>query len=310
MGWGDDITTPQHMRGYRLAVFSQLRQAIEAMHSPEEMFRWLSSMIMQRFDVPIVQIWTCENGWSGQPSPSARLRAMASQNPSQPLQVLSEKAAEVVERIARGQRITSPVPVERIFPPYMASLLKRYGLGICLYCVNSKNVGLAPEGNAPTQAMPSSGLTFIVMLLLSQFPQQDVASAVTIILEQALAIAENRRLLLPMPSAVDQLSAPRQALAPGTPPALPGLIIKKKQNAGFMLSSNPFASSVTITDKQAQRLFEVIDGRTPMAELAALTGMTMQEAQLALQTLLGLQCVEIYTQEGWPVDTSLLFKNR
>src|SRR5579859_7800351 len=78
MGWGDDITTPQNMRGYRLAVFTQLRQAIEAIHSPEEMFRWLSSMIMQSFDVPIVQIWTCENGWTGQPS--ARLRAMASQN--------------------------------------------------------------------------------------------------------------------------------------------------------------------------------------------------------------------------------------
>ena len=308
MGWGDDITTPQHMRGYRLAVFTQLRQAIEAMHSPEEMFRWLSSMIMQRFDVPIVQIWTCENGWTDQPS--ARLRAMASQNPSQPLQVLSEKAAEAVERISKGQRITSPVPVERIFPAYLASLLKRYGLGICLYCVNSKNAGFAPEGNAPVQARSSTGLTFIVLLLLQQYPQQDLASAVTIILEQALVIAENRRLLLPVTASADQITSPRQALAPDTPPALPGLIIRKKQNAGLMLSSNPFASSVTITDKQALRLFEAIDGRTPVAELAALTGMNLQEAQMALQTLLGLQCVEIYTPEGWPVDASLLFKNR
>ncbi len=307
MGWGDDITTPQHMRGYRLAVFTQLRQAIESMHNPEEMFRWLSSMIMQRFDVPIVQLWTCENGWTDQPS--ARLRAMASQNPSQPLQVLSEKAAEAVERISKGQRITSPVPVERIFPAYLASLLKRYGLGICLYCVNSKNVDLAPEGNAPLQGRSATGLTFIVLLLLQQYPQQDLASAITIILEQALVIAENRRLLLSVTAPIDQITAPRQALAPGTPPALPGLIIRKKQNAGFMLSSNPFASSVTITDKQALRLFEAIDGRTPVGELAALVGMTLQEAQMALQILLGLQCVEIYTPEGWPVDTSLLFKN-
>lgn len=308
MGWGDDITTPQHMRGYRLAVFTQLRQAIESMHNPEEMFRWLSSMIMQRFDVPVVHIWTCENGWTDQPS--ARLRAMASQHPSQPLQVLSEKAAEAVERISKGKRITSPVLVERIFPPYLASLLKRYGLGICLYCVNSKNVDLAPEENAPLQGGSATGLTFIVLLLLQQYPQQDLASAVTIILEQALVIAESRRLLLPVTAPVDQITAPRQALAPGTPPALPGLIIRKKQNAGFMLSSNPFASSVTITDKQALRLFEAIDGRTPVAELAALTGMTLQEVQMALQTLLDLQCVDIYTHEGWPVDASLLFKNR
>src|ERR1051326_4150225 len=215
MGWGDDITTPQHMRGYRLAVFTQLRQAIEAMHSPEEMFRWLSSMIMQRFDVPIVQLWTCENGWTGQPS--ARMRAMASQNPSQPLQVVSEKAAEAVERIAKGQRITSPVPVERIFPAYLASLLKRYGLGICLYCVNSKSAGIAQEGNAPVQGRAVTGLTFVVLLLLQQYPQQDLASAVTIILEQALVIAESRRLLLPVTAAVDQITSPREALAPDTP---------------------------------------------------------------------------------------------
>jgi hypothetical protein len=307
MGWGDDITTPQNMRGYRLAVFTQLRQAIEAMHSPEEMFRWLSSMMMQRFDAPIVQVWTCENGWTGQPS--ARLRAMASQNPSQPIQALSEKAADTVERISKGQRITSPVPVERIFPAYLASLLKRYGLGVCLYCVNSKNVDLAPEGNALLQNRTSTGLTFIVLLLLSQYPQQDLASAVTIILEQALAIAENRHLLLPVTATPGQIPAIQQAPAQGTPPALPGLIIRKKQNAGFMLSSNPFASSVTITDKQALRLFEATDGHTPVAELSGLTGMTLQEIQMALRTLLGLQCVEIYTPEGWPVDTSLLFKN-
>src|SRR5690348_1744768 len=234
MGWGDDITTPQNMRGYRLAVFTQLRQAIEAMHSPEEMFRWLSSMIMQRFDVPIVQLWTCENGWTGQPS--ARMLAMASLNPSQPLQVVSEKAAEAVERIAKVQRITSPVPVERIFPAYLASLLKRYGLGICLYCINNKNVSIAPEGNVPLQGRASTGLTFVVLLLLQQYSQQDLASAITIILEQALAIAENRRLLLPVTASVDPITAPRQVLAPDTPPALPGLIIRKKQNAGFMLS--------------------------------------------------------------------------
>lgn len=308
MGWGNDVTTPQNMRGYRLAVFTQLRQAIETMHSPEEMFQWLSSMLMQRFDVPIVQVWTCENGWTGQPS--ARLRAMTSQNPSQPIQALSEKAADTVERISKGQRITSPVPVERIFPAYLASLLKRYGLGICLYCVNSKSVDLAPERNAAMQGMATTGLTFIILCLLSQYPQQDLASAVTIILEQALAIAENRHLLLPVTATPGQIPALQQAPAQSTPPALPGLVIRKKQNAGFMLSSNPFASSVTITDKQALRLFEAIDGRTPVAELIALAGMTLQEAQMALQTLLGLQCVEIYTPEGWPVDTTLLFKNR
>ena len=77
-----------------------------------------------------------------------------------------------------------------------------------------------------------------------------------------------------------------------------------------MLSSNPFATSVTISDKQALRVYEAVDGRKSVAEVCSNTGMTLKEAQAALQTLLSLQCIEIYTPEGWPVDSSLLFKNR
>jgi hypothetical protein len=307
MGWDAGTFSPQNMRGYRLAVFTQLRQAIEAMHDPEEMFQWLSSMVMQRFDVPIVQLWTCENGLTDQPS--AQLWAMASQNPSHPLQVLSEKAADTVERIAKGQRSSSPLPVERLFPAYLASLLRRYGLGMALYCLTSKNVGFAPEVYVPYQGGTASGFTFVMLLLLHHYPQQDLTSAVTIILEQALVIAENRRLLLPATAISGRLPELEEPFAQQTPPALPGLILRKKQNAGLMLSSNPFARSVTITDKQALQLYEAIDGRRSVEGLSAITGMTMQETQAALQTLLGLQCIDIFTPEGWPVDATLLFKN-
>jgi hypothetical protein len=265
-------------------------------------------MIMQRFDVPIVQLWTCENGRTDQPS--AQLWAMAAQNPAQPLQVLSEKAVPAIEWIAKGQRISSPLPVERVFPSYLASLLKRYGLGLCLYCLHSKNVDSAPVANTAFQGRAAIDFTFIVLLLLRQYPQQDLASAITIILEQALVIAENHHLLLPLLAAPDQSSAYQEALAPEVSPALPGLIIRKKQNAGFMLSSNPFASSVNIGDRQALRLYDAIDGRRSVADLSAITGMTLQEAQEALQVLLGLQRIEIYTPEGWPVDSTLLFKKR
>ncbi|MGH2481435.1 MAG: hypothetical protein ACRDHW_17410, partial [Ktedonobacteraceae bacterium] len=187
------------------------------MHHPEEMFQWLTSMIMQRFDVPIVQLWTCENGPLEQPS--AQLWAMASQNPSQPLYVMSEKVAATVELIAKGQRSSSPLPVERIFPAYLASLLKRYGLGFCGYCLISKNVDFAPE--AYTHVRTPAGFTFVILLLLQQFPQQDLVSAITIILEQALAIAENRHILLPVTGGSGQITAPQEALSQETPPALP-----------------------------------------------------------------------------------------
>jgi predicted ArsR family transcriptional regulator len=75
-----------------------------------------------------------------------------------------------------------------------------------------------------------------------------------------------------------------------------------------MLSSNPFASPVTISDKQALRLYQAIDGRKTVAELCSSIGMTINEVRTALQTLLNSQRIEIYTAEGRPADTGLLFK--
>src|SRR5438270_4993680 len=120
----DDTYSLQNMRGYRLTIYAQLRHAIEAMQRPEEVFQWLASVIMQSFDVSIVQFWTCESGWPSQPS--AQLRAMACQDPSQPAYLVGDKVAMTVEQIARGQRILPPQPLEHVFPHFLASLLKRY----------------------------------------------------------------------------------------------------------------------------------------------------------------------------------------
>jgi len=77
-----------------------------------------------------------------------------------------------------------------------------------------------------------------------------------------------------------------------------------------MLSSNPFVRPVAISDKQARRLYEAIDGRKTVAEVCYGIGMNLKEAQSSLQTLLRLQQIEIYTLDGWPVDSTLLFNNR
>ncbi len=41
----DDTFSSQRTRGYRLTIFKQLQQAVEAMHRPEEMFQWLASVM-------------------------------------------------------------------------------------------------------------------------------------------------------------------------------------------------------------------------------------------------------------------------
>src|SRR6266446_356787 len=304
----DDTFSPQSTRGYRLTIFTQLRQAIEAMHRPEEMFQWLSSVIMQRFDVSIVQFWTCESSGSGQHS--VQLRTMTCQDSSRPAYLVSEKMAMTVEHISKGQPISPPQPVEQMFPHYLASLLKRYGLSYCAYCVINRNVYLAPGGYALSHERTSTGLTFIALLFLRHYPRQDIISTISLTLEQAMVIAENHRLLLPVAANSGHLSPPQEAFSQDPLPALHNLIPRLKQNAGLLLSSNPFTSPVTISDKQALRLYEAIDSHKTVAELCSSIGMTLQEAHMALQILLTLQCIEIYTREGRAVDVALLFKNR
>ena len=304
----DDIFYSQSLRGNRLTIVAQLRQAIEAMHYPDEMFQWLASVIMQRFDVPIVQLWTCENDRQGQPF--AQLLAMAYQNGFQKLYVVSEKAATIVERISSGQRIPSSQQVEQMFPQYLALLLKRYGISYCAYCLIDRNVRFAQVEQALSYERTSTRFRCIVLLFLRDYARQELISTIGIILEQAIVIAENRRLLLSVAGSSDGFSPPQVGLSQEPPPALPGLIPRRKQDGGLLLSSNPFARPVTISDKQALRLYEAIDSHKTVAELCISAGMTLKEAQTALQTLLSLQHIEIFTLEGWPVDTTLLFNNR
>lgn len=318
----------------QLTIATQLMQAIDTMHRPDEMFRWLASIIIQRFDVAIVQFWTCESKWTGQPS--AQLQAMARQDASLPTQlVANEKVATIVEQLSRAQRMSPPLAVEQVFSQYQASLLKRYGFGYCAYSSVGRNVRLASAGYALAQERTSTGLIFVELLFLRTYPRRDLIPTLGLILEQAVVVAENHRLLLPvaastgrLPTSQDQqsfrqvstpsqivTSASRSSVPQGTPAqewlsALPDLLPRLKQDARLLVSSSPFASSATISDKQALRLYAAIDGYKTVADLCSSTGMTLREAYVALQTLLSLQRIDLYTLDGRPVDVALLFKNR
>ena len=132
----------------------------------------------------------------------------------------------------------------------------------------------------------------------------------SIILEQAIVVAESHGLLIPAAVSPDGLSPPQEAISQAPLSVLSGLVPRKKQDARLLLSSNPFARPVVISDKQALRLYEAIDSHKTVAELCRNTKMTIQEAQAALQILLSLQYIEIYTSEGGPADTDALFNNR
>ena len=308
MDRADNFFAPQSTRGYRLTIFTQLKQAIETMHEPAELFQWLASVIMQRFDVSIVQLWAFENCLPGQSS--TQLLATASQNPTQPLHVINEKVAITVGQISGGQHISYPQPVELVFPSYVGSLLKRYGLSYCAYCVIDRNSSSTSNVNTYSQLSTPAGFTCTALLFLRQNVDPDVVSTISVMLEQAFVIAENHQLFSPALTTSNSFPLSLGVVTPEIPPALPDLVPRRKQDGGLMLSSNPFANPVAISDKQALRLYEAIDSRKTVAELCRIVGMSFMEAQQSLQTLLRSQQIEIYTLDGWPVDSALLFKNR
>lgn len=316
--------SPASTRGYQLAIITQLLQVIVSMRHPGEMLQWLASVLVERFDVSIIQFWTCESDGR---QPSAQLRAMAGQVSDLPAHVLTnERVVMTVEYMPGGQRISPPQRVEQVFPHYQASLLKRYGFGYCAYCLTDRKVQFAPVEYELAHKRTSTGLAFIALLFLRRYPGQDLVPTISNILEQAVVIAESHGLLLPIAAITDRLptpsgrpptgpvpTAPQLVARAGLVPqellqALPNLIPRPKQDAGLLVSSNPFASAPPLSDKQALRLYSAIDGRKTVAELCSSTGMTLREVRTVLQTLLTLQRIEIYTPDGRPVDGSLLFK--
>jgi hypothetical protein len=308
MDRADNYFAPQSSRGYRLTIFTQLKQAIETMQEPEELFQWLATVIMQRFDVPVVQLWLFENRLPGQSS--TQLLATASQNPAQPLHVINEKVAITVGQLSGRQYISYPQPVELMFPSYVGSLLKRYSLSYCAYCVIDRNTSSTSTVNAYYQNPTLAGFTCTTLLFLRQNVDPDIVSTISVMLEQAFVIAENHQLFSPALTASNSFPPALGVVTPEIPSALPDLVPRRKQDGGLMLSSNPFANPLAISDKQAIRLYEAIDNRKTVAELCRFVGMSFMEAQQSLQTLLRSQQIEIYTLEGWPVDSTLLFNNR
>ena len=308
MDRADNLYVPQNTRGYRLTIFTQLKQAIETMQQPDELFQWLASVIIQRFNVSVVQLWSFENRMPGCP-PSTQLLSMASQNPSQPLYTINEKVAVTVGQISIAQHVSYPQLVEQLFPAYVASLLKRYSLGYCAYCVVDRNRPSNPNTNPYQQQSSMAGFTCTTLLFLRQTVDQDLIATINVMLEQALIIAENCHLFAPVAANSNYLPAVQETFSPDIPPALPNLVPRRRQDGGVMLSSNPFAHPSGLSDRQAQRLYDAIDGRRSVGDLCRMIGMNLAEAQQNLQILMQAQQIDMFTQDGWPVDSTLLFNN-
>jgi len=313
-GTGGNSSQTGAGRGQPL-VSTQLLRVATNMRHVDELFLWLAQMIVQNFDVQVVQFWATQSTRTGQYF--IQLRTMVRQDTSLPQHVVTNnQVIAVAERILSEQHNFLLQPIGSIFPPYQASLLTRYGLNYFFSYFLTGSTLLPPASNETSGESLPTPLAIATMLFLRQAPSQSQLAAIRLSTEQALAVAAYRGLLLPshasgrIPAVSNgthkQVTAPTQQ---NSLPTLEQLIPRRLEDANFMTTSNPLTFSAAISDKSARRLLAAIDGFKNLDELRLSLNMDSREAYRALQILLDQHRIELYEPGGEPADASLYFQS-
>jgi DNA-binding response OmpR family regulator len=108
-----------------------------------------------------------------------------------------------------------------------------------------------------------------------------------------------------LPAAVRRAVSPPPSYTPPqrSRPVLWELIPRRVPNPETMRTSSPFARSAVTGDELARRLYMAIDSRKTVAELAAVTGLEMQDVSKVLRVLLQEHCIQLYDAAGQLVET-------
>lgn len=292
-----------------VVVIAQLLKAVQTMYSIDEFFQWLGYALVQQFDMQVVQFWTPFVDANG--NLSSHLRMMARKDPSIPDQVvLNEQVSMVVKGIESEQRVVPARPVENFFSPYQASLLKRYDLHFCASNSIRSDVLLPPPGNHIASAASLLPFSLTTLFFIAQRSHWNVMPAINTLLKEAVTLATNRSLLL---TPIPQNPLPQQAFPEALPPSrntttpFSAIIPHRRESNSLMLTDNPFSRDSAIKDKQANRLYTLIDGKKSIVELSRKTGMDMKDLSAALQTLLKLNRVALCDPQGQPIKPLLFF---
>jgi hypothetical protein len=301
----EDFSTHSHRPGggnQQLVIITQLLQIITNMQHIDELFLWLSHSIGQRLNVPVIQLWAHQAHSTGQDS--TELRVTASLHPSLPLHVINNaQVAEVVKGLLNERHGVRSQPVGSIFLLPQADLLTRYNLHYWESTFLSNSALLPPTSNDVSSGATPTPLAMIASLFTYQPSNANLLATVTRIFEYALSIAKNRGLLLdaanPLSSSANNRALPQQF-------TLNELVAHRAQSLGGVQANNPLANAVVIPDKQARKLYSLIDGKRSIAELSETTQLDQEDFSAALRWLAKQKLIQLHNPKGRPVDSSFL----
>lgn len=285
-------------------LITQLMQQAKNMHHIDDLFYWLSTMMMQRLNFSIVQFWALQPYVSG----LSMLEVRGIPNPSSavPQQIYTNmQVASVIERLLIEGRGQMPLPVTNIFQPDQAQLLTQFNLNYWAGYFLKDDLLLPPAKSEPIQGKLAAPLKMLVSLYTEQSPSMQLLRATNFILEQAFRIATSRGFLVE--TAPTPPRPPLEKPSTTTPPTLAELIPFRTQNIEDLQMYNPFANAIIIPEKRARTLYAAIDGQKNISELALVTRLGQQEMVEALRYLTHHQRIEMHTRDRKPVDSTLFF---
>ena len=290
--------------GRPLVITSQLYNAASQMHHIDELFQWLSNVIMQNFDVQGVQFWALQAKQTREKV--VELRCMVHQELLFPPQIIANnQVAAVASQIIQERHGHRLELVKNLFSPYQASLLVRYGLEYCAYYLLSGDMLLAPPYKATSGLEIPTPLAVAVLHFFHRPTSSNALTEINLVLEQAISVAISRGLFIPEGTTSGKIPVAANSLGRQSQLMLDDIIPQRVEDTNLLKSSNPLASSIVIADKKARRLFAAIDSRKTIGELRSSLDMDVKEAYKALQILVAQHRIQLYEPEGGQLDRSV-----
>jgi hypothetical protein len=243
--------------GQAIALIAQFMQSTVSMQHIDEVFLWLSKAMAQQLGIPVVEFWA--NQCYTTSRPQIELRAAACLNPAMLRQVfINEHVQRITERFLRERQQSVLLPVERIFPPLQVSFLTKYELHYWTAYTVEHQAFLPPARFAFVPEKIATPLNMIVSGFTQTPLTPGLQRAVSFVTEQSLRIIVNRGFLsTEMPAAPAPPSNTDQNVAL----SLNTLIPRRTQHIEDLQAANPFAHASIIADKNARRLYGLVDDK-------------------------------------------------
>lgn len=301
--------TPTPKEGGRpVALIVDLMQQTKNMQHVDEVLLWLSDAMVRYLNISVVQFWISQQYDTGQAQ--AELRASASLHRSLPQQVhVNAQIAAMVERLLREQHGTMPLLVTNVFPSPQASLLSQYRLYYWSGYFVKSDLFVPYATGKSTQGKISTPLRMVVSFFTEYAPSQHLLRATDFVLKQSITIITDRKFLSSMPFAASDLSYAKPPLQQARL-TFSDMIPYRTQNIEQLQASNPLASALIIPERDARRLYSLVDGQKSVVELAKLTHLDTQDMINALLYLVQQRHIRLCDPEGKPIESSLLFSLR